>query len=344
MVTQKRVTIQDVAKEAGVSKQTVSRVINDHQDVADNTRDRVKKIISELKFQPDPIARSMKGNTNTLGCITPNLSDYNFSNIVQSAHAEARQRGFLFFTGSAQYEDDIQPLLSEIMNRRVDGLLILNPRDDDRYIHLLPLIEQGFPIVYIKNSPEDEQVSAVCLDDEKGGRLAVNHLLELGHTNIATILGPANEECTSDRLKGYQEALELVGIDLDPELIVQGNWSAQSGSEAVQKLFEQKKNFSAVFAQNDRMAVGAIKRLRQEGLRIPRDISVIGYDDIPLTSFFDPPLTTVRQPMDQFGQIGTEMLVLAIKNPKLSPQIIRLEPELIIRETCVKYEKEKEVR
>ncbi len=337
MVNQRRVTIIDVAEEAGVSKQTVSRVINDRPDVADDTRGRIKAVIKRLGYRPDPIARSMRGSTHTLGCITPNLSDYNFSSIVQAAQAEARNNGFFLLTGSAQSEVDVLPLLNEIVNRRVDGLLVINPRDDNRYLHFLPLLKQGIPIVYIKNTPIDEVVSAVSLDDQTGGYLATRYLIRLGHTKIAAIQGLLNEECTKDRMAGYQMAYREAGLQISSDLLVSGDWSAPSGNRAIKDLLAQGNVFSAVFAQNDRMAVGAIQALREAGLSVPQDISVIGYDDIPLSSFFDPPMTTIRQPIEAFGRIGAQILIEALNNPAFEARIERLVPELIIRKTCLPY-------
>jgi LacI family transcriptional regulator len=334
MTSDKHITIADVARKAGVSKQTVSRVINDKQDVAPHTRERIKAIIKSMGYSPDPIAQSMKGSTHTLGCITPNLSDYNFSSIVQAAQTEARSNGFLIFTGSAPSEIDVLPLLNELMARRVDGFLVINPRNDHRYRHFLPLIEAKIPIVYIKNSPKEEPVSAVCLDDFTGGLIATQYLVSLGHTSIVTIMGPENEECTRDRLAGYQKGLSDAALQYDQRLIVQGDWSAESGKTAVKKLLDYQVNFSAIFAQNDRMALGAMRVLREKGLRIPEDISVIGYDDLPLTAYFDPPLTTIKQPIEKFGQIGAQLLIEAINKPGIVPKVVRLDPLLVIRETC----------
>jgi LacI family transcriptional regulator len=248
MARDKHITIADVAQKAGVSKQTVSRVINDKPDVAPHTRERIKAIIKSMGYSPDPIARSMKGSTHTLGCITPNLSDYIFSSIVQAAQTEARNTGFLIFTGSASSEIDVLPLLSEMMGRRVDGFLVINPHNDHRYRHFLPLIEAKVPIVYIKNSPKDEPVSAVCLDDFCGGLIATQYLVSLGHTSIVTILGPENEECTRDRLAGYQKALSDAALHFDQRLILQGDWTAESGKSAVKKLLDYHVNFTAIFA------------------------------------------------------------------------------------------------
>lgn len=334
MANRKRITIADVARNAGVSKQTVSRVINDKPDVAPDTRKRIQSIINAMGYTPDPIARSMKGSTHTFGCITPNLSDFNFSSIVQAAQTEARENGYFFLTVSAPSEFDVRPILDEMMSRRVDGLMVINPRDDNRYRHFLPLIDSGLPIVYVKNTPVHEAVSAVCLDDLTGGFIATNYLISLGHTAIITILGPENEECTQSRLAGYQQALREAGLQHEQGLTIHGDWSASSGKFAIKKLLGYGVHFSAIFAQNDRMALGAIHAIRKAGLRVPQDISVIGYDDLPLTAYFDPPLTTIRQPIDKFGQIGTQLLIEMTKKPDTAPKVVQLDPTLVIRETC----------
>jgi len=334
-LSRSQITIRDVAIQAGVSHQTVSRVINNSEQVTPSTRKRVEDAIKKLGYRPNVIARSMaQGHTHTLGCISPNLTNYIFSSIIENAQAEARRLGFFILTGFASSADDVPLLLDEMLNRRVDGLLVLNPRDDERYLHLLPLIESGMPVVYLKNTPKEEAVSSVCADDQNGGYLATQYLLELGHTNIVTIIGPKNEECTQDRLNGYRQALSEASIKQEETLVIKGDWSAESAGRAVQELLASATPFSAIFAQNDRMAVGTIRALRDSGLRVPQDISVIGYDDIPLASYFDPPLTTIRQPMDEFGRHGAQLLVDSIQNPKYSPKQVRLDTQLIKRNSC----------
>jgi LacI family transcriptional regulator len=337
MHSQKRITIADIAQKAGVSKQTVSRVINDKPDVAPQTREQIQGLIKAMGYAPDPIARSMKGRSYTLGCITPNFSDLNISSIVQAAQNTARENGFFTLVTSAETEIDFPSILNEMINRRVDGLLVINPRDDNRYHHLLPHIENGLPIVYIKNTPINESVSAICLDDECGGFIAAQYLLSLGHTSIVTILGPENEECTQKRLSGFTKALRNADIPEDPRLIVNGDWSAKSGEAAIRKLLGYQVQFSAICAQNDWMAMGAIRALRGSGLKIPDDISVVGYDDLPITAFFDPPLTTIRQPIEQFGIRAAEVLINHIRKPDKLPEIITLVPNLVIRDTCAPF-------
>jgi LacI family transcriptional regulator len=330
-----RVTIRDVAAHVGVSHQTVSRVINNSERVSPATRARVEAAIEELGYRPDVIARSMaKGLTYTLGCISPNLTDYIFARMIECAQAEARRRGFFVLTGSAPTAVAAQPLLDEMLNRRVDGLLVLNPRDDERYTYLLPLAEKGVPIVYLKNTPVDEAVSSVSCDDEQGGYEATRYLLALGHTAIATILGPENEECTIDRWEGYHRALAEAGVEPVGSLVGKGDWSIKSGGKAMQAMLDSAEPFSGVFVQNDRMAMGAIRALREAGRRVPQDVSIVGYDDIPFAPYIDPPLTTIQQPIDSFGHHGARLLIDTIRNRNHKPKHIRLNAQLIERQSC----------
>lgn len=328
-------TIKDVAARAGVSRQTVSRVINNKAEVSPETRARVLATIKELDYRPNAIARSMvAGRTCTLGCISPNITDYTFAINIESAQAEARRQGYFILTGSAPTEADVEPLLEEMLHRQVDGLLILNPCADDRYRCFLPLIENGMAVVYLNNTPRYEPVSSVRCDDRDGGYQATSYLIDLGHTAVAIIIGPDNEECTLDRLEGYRQALAQAGLAFDPGLTVSGDWSATSGYQATRRLLEAGCSFSAIFAQNDRMAVGAIRALREADLRTPDDVSVIGFDDIPLASYFDPPLTTFRQPMEESGRQAARLLIETIRNPDCSPKAVLLHAHLVERSSC----------
>jgi DNA-binding LacI/PurR family transcriptional regulator len=328
-------TIIDVARWAGVSRQTVSRVINEKDEVTAETRQRVLDAIDALGYRPNAVARSMvRGRTCTLGCISPNLSDFTLANIIEGAQAEARRLGYLILTGSARTADDVAPLLEEMLHRRVDGLMVLNPRIDARYHHFLPLAEAGTPVVYLNNTPDGAPVSSVRCDDHEGGYHATRHLLQLGHRTIATVLGPDNEECTFDRLDGYRQALAEAGLAADPGLQEQGDWSATSGYMATQRLLAAGLPFTAIFSQNDQMAVGAIRALREAGRRVPNDVSIVGFDDIPLASYFDPPLTTLRQPMHESGQQAARLLVEKIQDPGRPPELVLIHARLVERASC----------
>lgn len=330
-----RPTIQDVARRAGVSRQTVSRVLNNKGEVRPETRERVLAAIEELNYRPNAVARSMvRGHTCTLGCIAPTLTDYTFASIIEGAQAEARRQGYFILTGSAPTEHEVESLLEEFLHRQVDGLIVFNPYADGRFRYLLPLIENGTPVVYLGNTPCNEPVSSVRCDDRDGGYQATRYLLELGHRGIATITGPPNEECVGDRLNGYCRALAEYDLSVDERLILRGDWSAISGYRATYSLLETGVPFTAIFAQNDQMAIGAIRALREAGLQVPRDVSVIGFDDIPLASYFDPPLTTLRQPMTELGVQAARLLITTIRRPESAPERLLLPASLVERASC----------
>jgi DNA-binding LacI/PurR family transcriptional regulator len=331
----KRATIKDVAARAAVSRQTVSRVLNEQGYVAEETRDRVLAAIAELDYRPNAVARSMvAGRTCTLGCISPNLTDYTFAMQIESARDEARRHGYFILSGSAPAADDVEPLLEEMLNRQVDGLMVFNPYADRRHRCFEPLIERGMAMVYVGNTARNHPVSWVKCDDYTGGLEATEYLVRLGHAAIATITGPENEECVGDRLSGYRQALEDAGLPFDPDLILHGDWSATAGYHVTQHLLMTGAHFSAIFAQNDRMAVGAIRALREAALQVPDDVSIIGFDDIPLASYFDPPLTTLRQPMEESGRQAAHLLVEIIQEANGTPAQILTQAELVVRGSC----------
>ena len=330
-----RPTIKDVAARASVSRQTVSRVINDKDDISPATRDRVLAAVEELGYRPSAVARSMvAGRTRTLGCISPNLTDYTFAGVIEGAQAEARRQGYFIITGSAPTAADVAPLLEEMLLRQVDGLLVLNPHADERYQHLLPLIEKGMAVVYLGSDPHGEPVPVVRNDDREGGYQATRYLVGLGHTRIAMITGPQNEDCVQDRIAGYVRALTEAGRSVATDLIVTGDWSPDSGYQALQRFLTAGLQFSALFAQNDRMAAGAIQAARERGRRVPDDLAVVGFDDIPLAPYFDPPLTTIHQDAFEHGRQAARLLIHQIEYPGSPVEHITIPCELVVRRSC----------
>jgi DNA-binding LacI/PurR family transcriptional regulator len=324
-----RITIRDVAAHAGVSHQTVSRVINNNDQVTDATRQKVEAAIKELGYQPNAIARYMaKGSTRTLACFSPNLTDYTYANIIEGAEFEARQSGYFLMSASAPDTDTFLTLVAELVaSRRTEGLLLINPFMDDRHIHL----PQYAPIVFVGARTSQDTMDSVFLDDEEAGRLATGHLVELGHEHIALITGPLEEDCSRDRKSGYLETLALHGMVSKPELILEGDWSATSGHHAIQTLLSNNTPFTAIFAQNDRMAIGAIQALREAGQKVPDDVSVIGFDDMPLASYYDPALTTIRQDTFCMGREAARLLIRAIETPEKQRRHLRMPVELVCR-------------
>lgn len=329
-----RPTIRDVANLAGVSYQTVSRVINGEARVAPQTREKVQAAIASLGFRPNELARDMAlGRTRLLACLSPNLTDYTFASLIESAELEARKRGYMLVSSSAPDADTFAELVEQmVVSRDAAGLLIINPYIDDRH-RLLP---RGIPTVFMGARPRSDAADSVALDDEGAGRTATQYLLSLGHRQIAMVSGPLVEDCSQDRTTGYQSALQTAGIGFDRALVIEGDWSATSGYDAFMQLVVSGRQPSAVFAQNDRMAVGIIRAARDRGLRVPEDLSVIGIDDMPLASYFDPPLTTLRQDLATIGREAADLLLCAVEKsdtdaPTAARQHLRHGTELVVR-------------
>ena len=322
-------TLRDVARLAGVSHQTVSRVINGSEDVLPETRAIVESAIEQMGYRPNAIARSMaRGQTHTLACISPNLTDYTFASVIEGAEVEARQHDYFMLSSSASDPQAFRALVDELVgHRRVDGLIVINPYADERFQY----IPKDFPLVFVGASAHEKNICSVSLDDEKVAYEATRHLITLGHTKIALVTGPMEEDCSQDRTEGYQRALQEAGIAFDKTMVIEGDWSASSGQSALLSFVEQGRVPSAVFAQNDRMAMGILRAARDINLKVPSQLAVIGVDDMPLSSYFDPPLTTMRQDMPRIGQEATRMLLDIIKKKSTAMRDLKLPAELVIR-------------
>lgn len=326
-----RPTIRDVARQAGVSHQTVSRVINGSADVLPETRALVEATIEQLGYRPSAIARSMaRGLTHTLACISPNLTDYTFASVIEGAETEARQHDYFLLSSSATDPQAFRKLVDEVVgHRRVDGLIIINPYSDGRF----EFVPKDFPLVYVGARSHGENISSVCLDDEKVAYEATRHLSSRGHSNIAMVTGPMAEDCSQDRAKGYGRALQEAGLEFDETLVVEGDWSAASGQDALLSFVEKGRLPTAIFAQNDRMAMGVLRAARDRNLKVPSQLAVIGVDDMPLSSYFDPPLTTMRQDMPRIGQEATRILLNIISEANTEVREVKLTAQLVIRQS-----------
>ncbi|HNB40756.1 MAG TPA: LacI family DNA-binding transcriptional regulator [Anaerolineales bacterium] len=333
-MTPNRPTIRDVARQAGVSHQTVSRVINGSEDVLPETRAIVEAAIEELGYRPSAIARSMaRGLTHTLAIISPNLTDYTFASVIEGAEVEARQHNYFVLSSSASDPQAFRGLVDELVgHRRVDGLIVINPYADERY----QLMPKDFPVVFVGARSHDENVCSISLDDDKVAYEATQHLISLGHKRIALVTGPMEEDCSQDRLAGFQRALNEAGIPFEQSLMFEGDWSATSGSEALADFVKKGNLPTAVFAQNDRMAMGVMRAARDANLKVPDQLSVIGVDDMPLSSYFDPPLTTMRQDMPLIGQEAIRKLIDIIQNKTVEQTVLKLPAQLVVRQSTVK--------
>jgi DNA-binding LacI/PurR family transcriptional regulator len=317
--------MRDVAALAGVSHQTVSRVINHAPGVSAATREAVEVAIRQLDYRPHAIARSFaEGRTRTLGCVAPNFTDFTYASNMEGAESILRRHGYdLLF---ASYRDRSFKSVVEtlVARRRIDGLLVISP-----YVDLpVSALPADFPLVLMGGCPRADVNHLVYLDNRDGARQATEHLLALGHTQIAQLTGPQQEDCVLERDAGYREALAAAGIRRDALLTLEGDWSATSGYEAFAAIPAEA---TGVVAQNDRMAVGLIRAARDGGLRVPGDLSVIGFDDMPLASYFDPPLTTMRQDTFAIGRACAEQLIAVLAGSAQDHHAVRLVAELVVR-------------
>jgi LacI family transcriptional regulator len=338
MINQKHATIKEVAEKAGVSIQTVSRVLNGRPDVSPETRLRVRQVMADLAYQPYAIARGLASRrTYTLGLIASDFSDYWFSQVVTGAEAVGYEHGYFFMLGSTGCTPQDEPAFLRLLTQRhVEGILFVRAGCPTDLEHLKNLQHSGIPVVSTGFYLPDADFGIAEVDNVDGGRKATQYLIDLGHTQIAMITGPEGWKSVSDRSLGYQQALERSGIAVDPGLIVRGeSWLHSSGFEAMKELLAKKQLFTAVFVQNDRMARGAIIALRQAGLRVPEDVSIVGYDDIPEAEYSDPPLTTIRQPMQEVGKAAASMLIKMIDEPDTAPLQVLFPTELVIRSSCI---------
>jgi DNA-binding LacI/PurR family transcriptional regulator len=291
----------------------------------------VEAAIAALGFRPSAIARSMaQGRTNTLACIAPNLTDYTLASVIEGAELEARQHGYFLLSSSAKDAQDFHALVDELVgNRRVDGLIVINPYIDQRY----ESVPQNFPVVFVGACSRDKSICSVSLDDERAAYDATRHLIALGHRQIAMITGPMEEDCSRDRSDGYLRALQEAGLPMDASLTIEGDWSATSGQDALLALAADGRLPTAIFAQNDRMALGVLHTARDMGLRVPEQLAVVGVDDMPLSSYFDPPLTTMHQDMPNIGCEATRMLLGTINQTIEACTQLKLSAQLITRQS-----------
>ena len=334
--SQKRATIRDVAHAAQVSHQTVSRVINDADNVAPRTRARVLAAINRLGYVPSPMARGLISNrTHSIGMVTADVSDGFFARAVAGAEIEARRRDYYLIVGSVEEHahggDDGRGYLRLMLERRVEGLILARPgaplrRDQVR--------NAGIPLVSI-GSLDVPGFTLVDVDNRRGGFDATAYLTAQGHRAIATIVGPLDWPSAQARLQGYREALQEAGIPEDAALEEAApDWGLESGRAATARLLERRVPFTAIFAHSDLIALGAIRELRVSGLRVPEDISVIGYDDLPIAAFVDPPLTTIHQPMREVGELAASLVLDGIAAGELDADTAHLLPaSLVVRQS-----------
>ncbi len=345
MTQKKKVTIRQVAREAGVSTQTVSRVVNRRPDVAEETRRRVQQVIDRLGYQPSYVARSLiQGKSCTLGVVGYGLDYYGPSRTLSGIERQANEFGFtllLSLMRDAEPEVHVaKQLLRDMLARHVDGIIWAVPDIGDNRSWVEDEVPRlSVPVVFLTMAPRPG-LSIVTIDNRSGGRMAVAHLLAQGYEKIGHITGPLDWWEARERVLGWQDALREAGIQIDEDLVVEGNWSAESGLNGLRRLLEKRPDVDAVFFGNDQMALGGLQAALQIGRRVPDALAAVGFDDIPESAFFCPPLSTVRQQIFDLGCTAVRELNRMIEagygeDAGAEHQTIWLQPELIVRESSV---------
>ncbi|HEX7555301.1 MAG TPA: LacI family DNA-binding transcriptional regulator [Leptolinea sp.] len=332
------ITIIDVAREAGVSYGTVSRVINDSPNVKPETRERVKGVITRLGFVGNRNARSLvSGHSNVIGLLLPDLGTAYIGEIIRGIDGELETSHYnLMLYTTHRREAKESGYISSLIQSGVDGVILILPRNPANYLDKLRALH--FPYVLIDHQGIDERGPAVGASNFQGGFDATEYLINIGHQQIAFITGSMDLGCSTERLAGYRAALEKYQYPLKPGWIIEGDFEQASGYNGAKKLMSLYETPTAIFASNDMMAFGVMNAVRDMGLRIPGDISVIGFDDIFQSSQTMPGLTTVRQPLEQMGRLATKMLIEMMKEKEIKTGKVELPTRLILRDSCKGFE------
>ncbi|HEX7833782.1 MAG TPA: LacI family DNA-binding transcriptional regulator [Thermoanaerobaculia bacterium] len=318
------VTIRDVAAKAGVSVATVSRVFNRKGPIREDTMRRVMDVAGELQYVPHAGARSLSTrSTRTIGVVLPDLHGEFFSEVIRGIDLAARQEGYhLLLSGSHADRDEMRAVVQAVRGL-VDGLIVMSP--DLEPSALVADLPPGLPVVMLNSRVGGHP--SVTIDNSGGARDVVRHLHALGHRRIAFIGGPQQNADAEQRRRGYRAAMKDLGFDT---LEHDGTFTEESGFEAGRAIAAQKKRPSAVFAANDAMAIGALSAFRETGLRIPEDVALVGFDDIPIARFLTPPLTTVKVPIAELGRKGFELLAYGDGDRRAA----KLTTSLVVRRSC----------
>ncbi|NLX69819.1 MAG: LacI family transcriptional regulator [Clostridiales bacterium] len=326
-------TIKDVAKRAGVSTSTVSRALSGKVPVDKETREKVMEAVRALNYQPNILAKGLKeGRTNTIGLIIPNICNPVFPAVARGVEDVARENGYTVVLCNTD-EDMAMEInyVEKLQNRWVDGLIFATAREESE--HIIKLKQQDFPVVLVARHM-GQSVDAVVVDNYKSSVEAVNYLIETGHKKICIIVGDRNLILYRERLEGYKYALESAGLPVVSEMILDVSGRDDNGYNAVKDLLKRGVVPDAIFATSDPRAIGAIRAVKDCGLKVPDDISVVGFDDLDISSYIDPPLTTVSQPLYEMGAQAARRLIGIINGEKNEKsKLMLMSTKLVIRKS-----------
>lgn len=337
MIPRHRTTIRDVARRANVSVATVSRVLNSPSLVRVRTRNRVLKVMKDCHYVYNAVAGGLSARkTTTLGVIIPTITNPVFAMVTKGIQDYARQNGYSIILGNTDYneENELQ-LIHLLQEKRVDGVILNGPWRD---APLVPLMKKNrLPFVITWQTIQDKRVNFVAFDNFKGAYRIVEHLIGLGHRRIGMIAGKFSvSERALMRWKGYRKCLADHSISFDPHLVLEKGYTFSDGKEAMAHLLMLPSPPTAVFCGNDILAIGAIVCAKEGGLHVPRDLSIVGFDDMEISAYYDPPLTTMAVPAYEMGQLAAKILIENIQGQSRAPQQCILETKLMIRGSTAK--------
>lgn len=334
----RKVTIKDVAQACGISTQTVSRVINQRPDVAPETRELVERTIAALGYQPSALARSLvRQRSYTLGVIIAGLKYVGVSQTLNGIAEESEQAGYSLLLKELPRFDtpNIVPVIESLMAHHVEGIVFAGPEwNENVKVAQSQLPVSCPPIVFLKCQP-NPNYTTISIDNYGGARMAVEHLLQAGRRHIGLIAGPLEWLEARQRKQGWEDALTSAGISLAPYKWTQGNWNSASGEAAFAELKTKYPRMDAVFASNDQMALGVLHYAHLNGIRIPDDVAVVGFDNLAESAYFTPSLTTIEQPLRELGRLSVRTLLEQVNaaGQALAPRTIVLPTRLVVRQS-----------
>lgn len=327
-----RPTIYDVARVAGVSTATVSRALNGTGQIAPATRRAIDAAVEQLGYRPNTIARSLvTKSTQTIGLLLPDITNPFYAALVDGIQQRALEREHTILLCTTEGDPEREEVYLDLLrSKQVDGALavglVLSADRIERFA------ADGFPIVCLDRDVASRAVPLVQVDNRRGATMATEHLLSLGHSRIAHVTGTPTLKISDDRIAGYREALTQAGVSVDPDLLATGEFNEESGYEAARALLAET-DATAVFAANDLSAIGVLNAIAEAGLRVPADISVIGFDDLRLSRYTTPALTTIRQPAREIAERATQILFDMTEGKRIRSRHILVEPELVVRDS-----------
>ena len=324
------VTLEMVAQAAGVSPSTVSRILNGTATVSDAKQQAVDEAIKRLGFRPNPVARGLAGGrTLSVGVVTQTISSPFYGEALHGIEDQLERAGYIpIFVSGHWQEAEERKALEALLSRRVDGIIVLAGRMPNA---ALQTYAKTLPMVVVGRELSGPRLVSLGFDNRAGAVLATQHLVECGHTRIAFIAGDPTHHDALERQAGYRQALKAAGIAFDPALVMPGDFTETGGLMAVGRLLESRLQFSAIFAANDQTAIGAALGLYRRNVRVPDDVSLVGFDDLAPAKFAIPPLTTVRQPVYEMGCRAADAMLDLLRGQ--TPQLALPRPELVPRES-----------